>query len=205
MNDRGTPQPMRPHGLAGRLFATAMEWLNEETYRWTVTQLNPIKPQSLFELGFGTGRCLELAASKLPLKQVYGVDPSVLMVRQATKRMRKFQRSIAADLRQGDDSSVLWPHARFDAIIALHSFQFWPDPAATFAALHRQLSPQGRLVMVLRKHGKRPPQWLPNPISRSDDEIGGTKVALAVAGFTLLHETIIGSGSHGLVSQAERT
>ncbi len=200
MNDSQTPQPMRPHGLAGRIFAAVMERMNEKAYRWTIAQLKSAKPQCLFELGFGTGRCLELAGSTLPLKEVCGVDPSPLMVDQATKRMRKFKRTITADLRQGDDTSDFWPSRRFDAMIALHSFQFWPEPTATLERLRRQLSPQGRLVLVLRSHGKTPPAWLPNPISRSADELSGTKAALAAAGFTVIADEALDAASHGLVS-----
>lgn len=201
MSDTATPQPMLPHGLAGRLFAVLMERMNEKAYGWTVTQLAQSRPQSLFELGFGTGRCLERAAAALPLKQICGVDPSNLMLGQAEKRLRKFKQTMAIDLRQGDDASNFWLAQRFDALIALHSFQFWKEPTDTLDKLRRQLTPTGRFVLVLRRHGGRPPQWLPNPISRSGDELKGTKQALAVAGFKLSYEKALSAASFGLVCE----
>ena len=122
------------------------------------------------------------------------------MLDQARARLKKFNNKTTIDLRLGDDTSKFWPDLQFDAIVALHSFQFWENPAATLARLRRQLSTEGRLVIVLRRHDKRKPDWLPNPISRSADEVGGTKAALVTAGFSIRHDEALDSGSYGLVS-----
>ena len=196
-----TAQAMRPSGLVGRLFGAVMERMNAHTYRWTLNHLRPTNPQSLYEIGFGTGRLLELAARSLHVRRLYGVDPSDLMVETAATRLRKFERKIDIDLRAADDSASFWPDQTFDAIVALHSFQFWPVPAKTLAALRRQLSPSGTLTIVLRRHGRRPPQWLPNPISRSSDEIAGTISALKEAGFLVVVSASIDKASHGIVAK----
>lgn len=199
----GAPsQAMRPHGIVGRLFAILMERMNERAYRWTVDRLRTEGPQSLYEIGFGTGRMLELAVQRLGVQRLRGVDPSDLMVSAATRRLRRFKRKVDVDLRIGDDTAPFWQSETFDAIAALHSFQFWSDPARTLAALREQLSAKGRLVLVLRQHGKNPPQWLPNPISRSGTEIVGARAALAAAGFRIVHEETIDRASHGIVAAA---
>ena len=73
-----------------------------------------------------------------------------------------------------------------DAAVALHCFQFWPDPARCARELLRVLVPGGRLVLILRMHRPgRAPAWLPNPIRRSADEPAGARRGLADAGFEI--------------------
>lgn len=199
MTQHNISQAQRPHGILGRIFAALMERMNERAYQWTVKQLTAHRPASLYELGFGTGRCLEVAAMRLSLKHIRGVDPSELMVEQARTRLRKQAKRMAIDLREGDDTSDFWPEERFDAITALHSFQFWPDPAATLAKLRRQLNSNGTLVIVLRRHDNHRPPNLPNPISHTPDEIEGTRAALRATGFVLRNEEALDKASYGLV------
>jgi SAM-dependent methyltransferase len=199
MSETNPSQAMRPHGIVGRLFACLMENMNEKAYRWTIDHLRDRRPERFYEIGFGTGRLLELAADTLGTRRLRGVDPSKLMVETATNRLRKFKRKADIDLRVGDDTSSFWGGEKFDAVAALHSFQFWADAPATLGRVREQLSPGGSLVIVLRRHGKNPPSWLPNPISRSRDEIASTKAALAVAHFAVNLETAIDRTSYGIV------
>ena len=47
MDDRDLPQPMRPHGFAGRIFGVVMQWLSAPNYRWVVQQLRADKTEDL--------------------------------------------------------------------------------------------------------------------------------------------------------------
>jgi SAM-dependent methyltransferase len=194
------PQPMRPSGRVGRIFGWLMARLNKPAYRWTVDQLRSIQPKSILEIGFGTGHLLSLAIRKLKPKpkRVAGRDPSDLMVETAQKRLRRFRKKVALDIAKGDDSAL--PEGPFDAIVALHSFQFWADPTATLAKLRRMLTPEGRLILVLRRHySGRVSKWIPNPLSHSADEISATCAAAEAAGFTLVGMKGISKSSQGLV------
>jgi hypothetical protein len=51
-----------------------------------------------------------------------------------------------------------------------------PAPADTLLEI-------GFGTLILRSHARNKPDWLSNPISRSPDEIGGTRRALHRAGF----------------------
>lgn len=203
MTETNLSQAMRPHGLLGRIFAALMERMNEGSYRWAINRLQDAPPKSLYEIGFGTGRFLELAASKLKVRRLRGVDPAELMVAMAARRLRKHAKSCEVDVRAGDDTAAYWPTEAFEAVAAIHSFQFWSDPANTLTRLRTQLAPQGKLVLILRNHGRNPPAWLPNPISRSGREVENTKAALAAVRFALLADKRIDSASHGLVARPE--
>ena len=174
---------MRPHGVGGRLFALAMEWINTPAYRRAAELIRPAPGDRVLEIGFGTGALMAMLAPRMPGGLLTGIDPSALMVRQARARLERFASAVQVDLRQGTDRDVDSLEGHFTQIVALHSFQFWPDPAATLKRIRTLLSSRGRLLLILRAHSRRRPPWLPNPISRSADEIAGAIEALQRAGF----------------------
>src|SRR6185312_7473266 len=102
----------------------------------------------------------------------------------ARKRLKRCAKKTALTVAQGDDTSL--PDGPFDAIAALHSFQFWADPDAGLKRVHDRLAPGGRFVLVLRMHGgRKAPKWLPNPLSRSSNEIAAACDALERAGLSV--------------------
>lgn len=176
---------MRPAGLVGRVFGVAMEWLNASAYRLSLDMLDLKLHESVLEIGFGTGRLVEMLAEYVRDGRVAGVDPTETMVEVAHKRRRVRAAADRIELRLGDATDLPWASETFDATVALHCFQFWPEPANDLKEIHRVLRPGGRLAIILRNHGRRPPAWLPNPISRSSDEIAGARACLIDAGFEL--------------------
>lgn len=182
------PLPMRPAGLRGRLFGQVMERMNAASYRRAVELLAPRSGQAFLEIGFGTGRLLELLLASAPEVCVAGVDPTATMLEVASGRPGIARHPGRVDLRQAYDFPLPWEAGAFDGIAALHSFQFWPDPARTVGEILRVLRPGGRLVLVLRDHTRRRPAWLPNPISRSADEVAGTRDLLRRCGLREVEE-----------------
>lgn len=183
-NASRSPLPMRPQGLAGRLFGLVMERLNRPAYRRAVEVLAPRAGERIVEVGFGTGRLVEELLAAAPGLRVAGVDPTPTMLETASRRPAVRDAGARVDLRLGTDAALPWPAHSFDASAALHSFQFWPDPARSLAELRRVLAPHGRLLLVLRDHGRRPPAWLPNPISRGGHEPEAALALLIEAGFS---------------------
>jgi ubiquinone/menaquinone biosynthesis C-methylase UbiE len=193
---RRQPQAMHPTGRTGRIFGWLMGRLNKPAYRWTVEQLRGTQPKSLLEIGFGTGHLLSLATKKLKLAKVDGVDPSELMVETAKKRMRKFRKRAEIHLKLGDDSALPLVGS-YDAVVALHSFQFWTHPTTTLTHIRPLLSPNGRFVLVLRLNKNR--KAAPNPLSRSGDEVSQAIHAAQQAGFVVLCVNGIAKSSQGIV------
>jgi len=196
---RKLPQAMRPSGRTGRIFGWLMARLNRHSYAWTVEQLRTAHPRSVLEIGFGTGHLLKLAIWTFKLERASGVDPSELMVETASKRLRRFRKKTALDIRQGDDSHL--PEGPFDAIVALHSFQFWSDPDAALARIRGRLSPNGRFILVLRvRVSRKVAKWIPNPLSRGANEIALACAALERAGFSVVGTKGISKVSQGIVA-----
>lgn len=178
-------QAMYPHGLQGKLFATVMEGLNGPAYRCAASLIDPAG-RSVLEIGFGTGALLARLAERLPGGWLAGLDPSPLMVQWARRRLVRHAERIRVDLRQGSDQDIDWPAATFAHVAALHSFQFWASPELTLCRIRQVLRADGQLLLIVRSHARRRPQWLPNALSRSADEIGGLIEALQRAGFSTI-------------------
>ena len=202
MDDSDLPQAMRPHGFVGRIFGIVMEWLSAPDYRWVVAQIRPVKAKVYLEIGFGTGKLMALVAQKLRPQRLVGIDPAQLMVSTAQKKLKRRQRKLAVELHHGDDTLLATLAGPFDAVVAVHSFQFWSDPVTTLARIHALLSPKGRLVLVLRKHiTDKVAAFIPNPITKAGDERAGTRRALETAGFRIVADETLKTGSFGLVAE----
>jgi len=198
---RDVAQAMRLHGPTGRVFGFVMERLSAPNYRWVMAQLTGLRPQSYLEIGFGTGELAQLVARKLQPARLVAVDPSELKVRSARRKLEPFAEYSRIELLHGDDTAIASLGGPFDAIVATHSFQFWRNPMATLARIHALIGPDGLLIVVLRKRKTRKVQkWIPNPITRSGDEIGGARQALADAGFLTIADKRLRTGSHGLIA-----
>lgn len=170
MPDIDPPLPMRPEGRLGRPFAWLMERMNAPAYEAVLDTLDLKRDESLLEIGFGTGEFLRRAMHRMDGGYIAGADPTPLMVEMACRRLLPALPVFQVDLREAGADALDWPPTTFDAVTAIHSFQFWGDPEAALRRIHTLLKPGGRLCLCLRQHGTSPPDWLPNPLSRSPDE-----------------------------------
>jgi cyclopropane fatty-acyl-phospholipid synthase-like methyltransferase len=172
---------MRPQGAAGRVFGVLMEAINAPAYRFALDLLALEPTSDVLEIGFGTGRMIELMAEQTA-GRIVGVDPTPTMVAAAERRLRRLGDRVSLSL--GGDADLDFTAGGFDRITALHAFQFWPDPAATVRRLRELLRPGARVVLVLRDHERRASDWLPNPLSRAPGEAEAARALLADAGFS---------------------
>lgn len=176
-------QAMQPHGFRGRVFGWLMDRSNASAQNFALKRLDVHNSDRVLEIGFGTGRLARKLAKAARDGLIGGVDPSELMLQTAEKRTQKFRKKGRVELKLGNASALPWPDETFDKAAALHSFQFWSDPTHDLAEVRRVLKPGGLLLLILRARRKAGPKWLPNPISRSGQEIAGALQLLADNGF----------------------
>jgi ubiquinone/menaquinone biosynthesis C-methylase UbiE len=185
--------PANPSGWMGRVFGKLMELTNADVYQKTIQALAPSDNERFLEIGFGTGRCAEMLLLTTTDTFVAGVDPTETMVKTTRSRLIKKGFGDRIDIRQGTDDSLPWGDGQFDAVVAIHSFQFWPDPHKSIIEISRILRPQGRIVIAFRDHANSAPNWLPNPISRSGREIDETASLLEKHGYKTTKRIAAGS------------
>jgi SAM-dependent methyltransferase len=175
-------QAHRPRGAAGRVTAWEMARRpsNRQRNRWVVSLLGVQPADRVLEIGFGPGVAIaELA--RAGAGQVYGIDHSAVMLRQATRRNAGAIRAGRVTLLNASADQL--PPALggpFDVILAVNSLGFWPAPGERLAELRQRLAPGGRIAIVSQP---RCPGATASTSRRAAEEIENL---LTGAGFTQL-------------------
>jgi SAM-dependent methyltransferase len=148
--------------------------------------------ESVLEVGCGHGRTL-VRLAETPDTHLAGVDPSDVMVRLATRKLRRTIAAGRAEISLATSAKIPHRDARFDAAFAVHVVYFWRDPLADLHEIHRVLRPGGRLLLGYRPRDAEGVASLPASVYtlRSADAI---EALLAEAGFTAIRtsERVIG-------------
>jgi SAM-dependent methyltransferase len=145
-------QAALPRGVVGRVVGAIMARLNADMEYRSVAMLEARGEERVLEIGYGPGIGVRALVTALPRGTVAGIDPSTVMRAQAQRRVA---RAGAVELRVGEVSSLPWPDASFDGVIAVNNAQFWPRPDSDLAELLRVLTPTGRAVIALRVGGRQ--------------------------------------------------
>jgi SAM-dependent methyltransferase len=104
-----------------------------------------IKPADrILEIGFGPGIAAGRAAAKAA--EVVGLDRSVLMVRQATRRNKELIAKGKLKLVLGSVEELTPELGLFDKIYSMNVVQFWREPVAVFRGLRTLLKPGGVIL-----------------------------------------------------------
>lgn len=191
---------MYPSAVFRRVRGALMERINARAYWSALDILSPGIDEHVLEIGFGTGKFTELLLESCRTVHVAGIDPAATMVEVASSRRVVRAAGARADLRQGNASALPWPDGYFHAVVAIHSFQFWSDPRESLCEVSRVLSKTGRLILVLRNHRRHKAEWLPNPLTRSLDEVPETISLLEQRGFLVQQFSDVGS-SHVVLAE----
>lgn len=132
----------RPHGVPGRLagWIMAHRASNRQRNLWVVSLLDVQPTDRVLEIGFGPGLAIAELARRATRGHIYGVDHSTVMARQAGKRNAAAIRAQRIELLH--TSADRLPHfdKPLDAIVAVNSVGFWPDPVRQLSELREQLS-----------------------------------------------------------------
>ncbi len=94
-------------------------------------------PESILDVGCGTGRLLRRAAARWPAARLVGVDPAEGMVYEA-RRMAP-----GATFLVGFAEALPLPDASVDIALSTFSFHHWNDQAAGVRDAARVLRPEG--------------------------------------------------------------
>jgi ubiquinone/menaquinone biosynthesis C-methylase UbiE len=101
-----------------------------------------IQPESILDIGCGTGRLLRKAATRWPEARLIGVDPAEGMVIEARRLTQGalFYVSPAESLPVPDES--------VDLVLSTASFHHWQDQLQGVKQVARVLHPEGSFVLV---------------------------------------------------------
>ena len=101
-----------------------------------------IRPESILDIGCGTGRLLRKAVARWPAARLTGVDPAEGMVKEARRLTpgASFHVSMA--------ESLALPDGYADLVFSTASFHHWQDQLQGVQQIARVLRPGGIFVLV---------------------------------------------------------
>jgi SAM-dependent methyltransferase len=140
-----------PRGPVGSVVGWVMAHRssNVRRNRWVVSLLDVRPAERVLEIGFGPGRAIADLSRRVGDGHVYGLDHSDVMLRQASRRNAAAIRAGHVTLTCGSVDRL--PPALdgpFDAILAVNSLGFWPEPVERLARLRDRLTPGGRIAVA---------------------------------------------------------
>ncbi|MEV0236463.1 methyltransferase domain-containing protein [Nonomuraea sp. NPDC050786] len=143
-------QAHRPRGIVG----WANGWMfahrpsNQQRNIWAVSLLDVQPTDRVLEIGFGPGIAIAEFAARATRGHVFGIDHSQAMVRQAARRNAAAVRAQRVHLTHASVERLPSFGDPLDAVLAVNSVGFWPDPVERLRELRRLLRPGGRIALV---------------------------------------------------------
>jgi ubiquinone/menaquinone biosynthesis C-methylase UbiE len=124
------------------------QWVYRPAHDEVVAQLRDRQSARVVDVACGTGILADRIERDLHPAEVYGVDMSEGMLKQAQSRSDK------VDWRRGPAEQLPFDDAALDAVVTTSAFHFFDQPAA-LREFHRVLSPGG-LVAVSTMSARQP-------------------------------------------------
>ena len=172
----------RPSGLLGQLAGRLMAKTDADD-RWIVELLDIQPGDRVLDVGCGPGVTVDLIAERASAGLVCGIDPSMVMLRQAARRNADAVRAGRDELRRGEVSALPFPGNQFTKACAVHSLYFWPSVEAGLRELHRVLGPDGRLILAVRMRRERAGVFDPSRYGYTDAQVDELRAALGSGGY----------------------
>lgn len=137
-----------PKGWFGRLVMTRLlNFGNQEIIEATLGLLDVRDGDRLLDVGFGGGRALQLAASKIGSGTLTGIDPSADALRFTKQKLRRLQTCGKLELLRLQGEGLAETGARYDKIISTNTVYFWPDIDASLRAIASVLAEDGTVCL----------------------------------------------------------
>jgi len=141
-----------PTGWLGTVVGMLMAIKNRERSEWVLSQLDVASGDRVLEIGFGPG--MDIARAAANGAAVAGIDPSDVMIRQASRRNADAIRAGRVDLRRGAMPDLPFAGASFDKAYSINSYQFWPHKMRALVELRRVVRPGGLVVLAVQPRTK---------------------------------------------------
>jgi cyclopropane fatty-acyl-phospholipid synthase-like methyltransferase len=158
---------------------------NRERNRRTIELLDIQPDDWVLEIGYGPGLAIQWAAERAVRGKVVGVDHSEVMRRQAERRN---EREIAAgrvELHTAALDALPEFDGRFDKVLAVNVFMFWPDAVGALARLAALMKHGGTIALTYQPRMQA--------ATSEDTRRGGAQIAdrLRAAGFSDVRTEIL--------------
>lgn len=161
----------RPTGSLGVAVGHAMSLQHYTLTTWCHRLLDPPADADVLDIGCGSGNGLRLLGRRCS-GRLAGIDPSPDMIAMTRRANGRAARAGRLYLWTGGAEALPHPDDSFDAVTAIETLYFWPDPGRGLAEALRVLRPGGRLAVALEmtRDAAESPTWLQAVFGRSFTE-----------------------------------
>ena len=137
-----------PHGFVGRICCVIMNVINKAMYKKTVTLIDTKPDDKVMDIGYGNGYLLKYLYRKTK-SDLYGIDISADMLKQATKRNKEAAKQGKLHLQIGDCCDLSYGNNIFMAVSSINTVYFWSDTVKGLSEIYRVLKPGGLFYNVV--------------------------------------------------------
>ena len=115
----------------------------------------------VLDVGCGGGRTVSKLCDLVGSGKVYGIDYSELCVKKAQKLNHKNVLCGRASISQAAVSALPFEDEKFNAVIAVETYYFWPDKLGDLKEIYRVLKRGGRILLVFEmlQDENNPDKW----------------------------------------------
>lgn len=122
-----------------------------EQYKYVLNELQQLDFQKILDVGCGTGEILKSIKERYSFVQLYGLDISEEMLKQANDKLKG-----TATLILGDAENITLETNSFDLLLCTDSFHHYPNPQQAISEFYRVLK-HGKFLLIAD-------YWKPFPI-----------------------------------------
>jgi demethylmenaquinone methyltransferase/2-methoxy-6-polyprenyl-1,4-benzoquinol methylase len=145
MEDKREAEDVQAFNLRSATYETSIrQWLFFDRVQKTVLDLANCdsEPESILDVGCGTGRLLRKAKERWPNVRLLGIDPADGMVEKARQMVPD------ATFYVGMAEALPLPDASLDFVVSTPSFNHWQDQEKGVQEIARVLRPNGKFVIA---------------------------------------------------------
>ena len=137
-----------PAGPQGRLAGRVMSVVNRQPNHRAIQALSVQPSDTVLELGFGPGEAIKALAALALHGLVLGIDQSLDMLVQASRRNRLEIERERVQLRLGNFGSLPWPEGSIDKVLGVNVVYFFSRDAREVREAWRVLKPGGLMARL---------------------------------------------------------
>ncbi|WJF87264.1 class I SAM-dependent methyltransferase [Bacillus subtilis] len=136
----------RPKGVIGMIAGYIMAAENQTLNQWTINQLGITREDSILEVGFGPGYCMQQMLKREKDVHLHGIDVSEAMLKLAARRVKPK----GVRLIQGSIETFPLPASFYDKVISVNNYTIWNDQTKGMKQIYRALKPGGKAAITMQ-------------------------------------------------------
>lgn len=140
--------PRKPQGEEGEQMLRRMNESHSEVTEWALGFLDFGEQDQVLDIGCGGGATLKRMSKRISKGDLTGVDYSGVSVKLSSEMNAEDIQSGKMEILEASVEKLPFEEEKFDKIVTVESFYFWPSPADNLKEVLRILKKGGIFLLV---------------------------------------------------------